>query len=122
MSDQSSGEAATMLGKVLTSPGAIGILAGATGFLYSWPTTRREGFCRIAAAGISSIFLGPLLLQTALHFIPWFTLEHAAPACYLVSGLPAWWVGAWVFRWLEARRGKDVVEIAEEVSRVRREF
>lgn len=104
-----------VIAKVLGSPGAIGIIAGAAGFLFSWPATRREGFCRIAASGLSSIFLGPLLLQSALHFIPWFTLEHAAPACYLISGLPAWWAGHWAFRWLDNRREKDIGEVASDI-------
>jgi len=119
MNEQSMAENAGALGvaaKVLGSPALIGILAGALGFLWSWPATRREGFVRIAAAGICSIFFGPALLQTLLHFALWFTREEVSAPCYLVAGLPGWWVLAWVFKWLDNRRGKDLGEVAHDLE------
>lgn len=120
MSEQSiaegAGAAGAALSKLLGSPAAIGVLAGVLGFLFSWPDSKREGFCRLAAAGISSIFLGPLLLKTTLHFVGWLDSESAAPACYLISGLPAWWVLAWCFKWLDKRRNSDAGDIAAELA------
>jgi len=101
--------------KVIGTPAFIGIVAGALGFLWSWPMNKKEGFIRIAAAGIGSIFLGPPLLLTAMHFAPWLTREEVAPACYLIAGLPTWWVLAWVFRWLDARKDKSLEDVAADV-------
>lgn len=119
MSEQSAVENAGAFGlaaKVLGSPAFIGIVAGALGFLWSWPTSKREGFIRIAAAGVCSLFFGPPLLQTLLHFGSWLTRDEVAPACYLVAGLPGWWVLAWVFKWLDQRRDSDLGQVAREIS------
>jgi hypothetical protein len=119
MSDQSAveaGGAAAFAAKLLASPGAIGVLAGALGFLFSWPSSKREGFCRIAAAGICSHFFGPGLLKTALHFAPWLAADDIQAACYLIAGLPAWWVLAWGFKWLEKRRDSDAGDVAAEIA------
>jgi len=119
MNDQSISENAGALGaaaKLIGSPAFIGIIAGALGFLWSWPANRREGFIRIAAAGICSTFFGPALLQTLLHFAAWFSRDEVSAPCYLIAGLPGWWVLAWVFKWLDQRRGKDLGEVARELE------
>ena len=119
MSDQSDiqGTAAFSIAvKVFGSPAFIGIVAGALGFLWSWPKTAREGFIRIAAAGACSHFFGPGLLKTALHFAPWFVPEDIGAGCYLIAGLPGWWVLAWVFKWLENRRNDDLGQVAADLT------
>lgn len=118
MSEPSLSENAGAFGlavKVFGSPAFIGIIAGALGFLWSWPRTAREGFVRIAAAGVCSHFFGPGLLKTALHFAPWFVPEDISAGCYLIAGLPGWWILAWVFRWLEARRDKPLEDVAADI-------
>jgi len=36
--------------------------------------------------------------------------------CYLVAGLPGWWVLAFGFKWLENRQGRDAADIAAELA------
>jgi hypothetical protein len=115
MSDQSMAEAAGAAGKILSAPAAIGVVAGALGFLFAWPTNRREGFCRLVASGVCSHFFGPGVLATAEHFMSWIQPTDMAAGCYLVAGLPGWWVLAWAFKWLENRREEDAAQVAGEV-------
>lgn len=119
MNEQSAVEGAStaaLLAKILASPGAIGVLAAVVGFLFAWPKSAKEGGCRIAASMLSSHFFGAAMLKTVLHFVPWLVAEDVSAACYGIVALPAWWIGAWIFRWLENRRNKDAGDIAAELA------
>ena len=118
MSDHPSMEDAGIfaaLVKLFGSPAFIGMVAGGFGFMWSWPTTKREGFIRIVAAGMCSHFFGPGLLKTALHFAPWFVPEDISAGVYLIAGLPGWWILAFIFKWLDNRRGQDIGQVGAEV-------
>lgn len=116
--EPTSGTAATGLaiGKALASPGVIGVLAGAVGFLFLWPKDRKEGFSRLVASGITSHFLGDALLRTIVHFAPWIPPEEIRAGAYLLAGLPAWWILGAVIKYLS--RGNDIKQIVQDVKGV----
>jgi hypothetical protein len=119
MSDGPTTESATALAaavKVLSWPAAIGIMAGAIGFLFMWPKTRAEGFSRILVSALCSHFFGDALLSTALHFLPWIAAKDMTAACYLVVGLPSWWILGWVFNRLQGGQNRTVSEVIKDIK------
>lgn len=109
-----------------------GAAATALGFLFLWPKTIREAFVRFACAIFSSFTLGPLLAFAArsqwpgvfesaqqvgkLYGDPAAGLLIAAAPFLALSALPAWWLFGWLYRWLDARRDKDIGQIAHEIA------
>lgn len=117
MSEPITGAAAGAAGwKILASPGAIGVLAGAVGFLFLWPKNAKEGFSRIAVSGMSSHFFGDAVLRTIVNFAPWIPAKEIQAGAYLLAALPAWWILGAVIKYLG--RGKDIKEMAQDVKDV----
>lgn len=100
--------------KLMSMPAVMGMLAGVLGFMFMWPATKREGFSRLAASSICSHFFGASLLATAVHFLPWIPVTDMAAACYLIVGLPGWWILGWIFKWMQNRRDQDFGEVAHD--------
>lgn len=115
MSEPISGAAAGAAGlKILASPGVVGVLGGAVGFLFLWPKNRKEGFSRIVVSGMSSHFFGDAALRTIVNFAPWIPSEEIRAGAYLIAALPAWWILGAVIKYLN--RGQDIKEIAGDVN------
>lgn len=100
--------------QILASPGVIGVLGGAVGFLFLWPKDRKEGFSRLAVSALSSHFFGDAVLRTILNFAPWIHADEMQAGAYLIAALPAWWIIGAVLKYLN--RGKDIKEIVEDVK------
>ena len=120
MSDQSRqvGEGFISVGtamKVFSLPAFMGLVAGSVGFLFLWPADRKEGFTRLLASAFFSHFFGPPLLYTALHFLSWIPSDQMAAACFLIAGLPGWWILGWLFKWLGARQNQDAAQVAHDI-------
>ncbi len=90
---------------------------------------------RVMACLVSSIVLGVALLVLLMQHSPWAfdaarLLAQAAqlPAdagffvvtgcVFVVAGIPGPWIVAAVYLWLERRRGKDIGEIAQDVTAI----
>lgn len=117
MSEPVSGAAgAAGLKALASSPGAIGVLAGAIGFMILWPKTAKEGVCRIAVSALSSHFYGNAVLRTIVNYAPWIPSDEIQAGAYLLAALPAWWVLGAVIKYLG--RGQDIKEIAKDVKEV----
>lgn len=115
MSEPITGAAAGAAGfKMLVSPGVIGVLGGAVGFLFLWPKDRKEGFSRLVVSGISSHFFGDAVLRTVLNFAPWMHADEVRAGSYLLAGLPAWWIIGAVLKYLN--KGRDIKEMADDVK------
>lgn len=114
--EPTSGTAATgfAIGKALASPGVIGILGGALGFLILWPKTAKEGFSRLVVSGISSHFFGDAVLRTIVEFAEWIPPEEIRAGAYLIAALPAWWILGAILKYLS--RGNDIKQIAQDVK------
>jgi len=102
------------IGKALASPGVIGVLAGAIGFLFLWPKDKKEGFSRLAVSGISSHFFGDAVLRTIINFAPWIPADEIQAGAYLIAALPAWWLLGALLKYLN--RGNDIKQIAQDVK------
>lgn len=102
--------------KLLASPGAIGVLGGAVGFLVLWPKDSKEGFSRIVVSGLSSHFFGKAVLKTIVNFAPWIPSDEMQAGAYLIAALPAWWILGAVIKYLS--HGKDIKEMAQDVKDV----
>lgn len=100
--------------KAMASPGVIGVFAGALGFLFVWPKTKREGFTRLVASGISSHFFGNAVLRTIVRFAEWIPPDEIRAGAYLIAGLPGWFLLAALFKYLN--RGKDIKEIVQDAK------
>lgn len=117
--------------KIFGIPVLTSVAATSLGFMFMWPKTTREAFIRIASTILFSTIFGPVLV-IALRSA-WPTLFDAArdvaalygtePALGFLfiaapvmvgAGLPAWWIIGAVVRWLDARRNKDIGEIATD--------
>lgn len=117
MSEPISGAAASAAGwKILASPGAIGVLGGAAGFIFLWPKDAKEGFSRIAASAMSSHFFGDAVLQTIMHFAPWITPKEMQAGAYLIAALPAWWILGALIKYLS--KGRDIQEMARDAKEI----
>lgn len=108
------GAAGLKILKILASPGVVGVLGGAVGFLFLWPKSRKEGFSRIAISGMSSHFFGDAVLRTIVNFAPWIPKDEIQAGAYLIAALPAWWILGAVIKYLN--RGQDIKEIAGDVK------
>lgn len=109
------------MAKVIASPGVIGVMAGALGFMFYWPKDVREGVSRIIASGICSHFFGDAVLWTIVRFADWIPLDEIRAGAYLMAGLPGWFVLGCVFHYFKRNEGKDIQEITHDVSEILRD-
>lgn len=121
MSEPISGAAGAAVGvkfglKVLATPGVIGVVGGALGFLFLWPKDRKEGFSRLLVSGLSSHFFGDAVLRTIVKFADWIPADEIQAGAYLIAALPAWWILGGVMKYLA--QGKDIKQMAEDVKEV----
>ena len=119
--------------KIFGLPVGTGALAAALGFMFLWPTTKREAFARFASSIISSATAGPLLVVWLRSYMPSMfdgakevaILYGAEPAVgflfvaapvMVAAGLPAWWLIGALVRWLDKRKDKDLGELAADAA------
>ena len=115
MSDHHSTEAlGVIIAKALTSAGVVGAFAGAVGFLFLWPKTRKEGFTRIFCSGLSSHYFGDWVMRTVFKWADWIPVDEVRPGAYMLAGLFGWFIGAAIFAYFG--KGKDIKEIADDVT------
>lgn len=111
---QQAAAGAALFGKVLATPGVIGVAGGALLFIFLWPKTAKEGVCRLLVAGLGSHFFGDAVLRTILNFMPWLDRGEIQAGAYLLAAWPAWWILGALVKWLN--RDKDIHELAKEVK------
>lgn len=130
--------------------GIVSALAAGLGFAIAWPENAKEAFYRFSAAFIGSIVLGIPLSLVAWHYLPWMfhdaiTISQAffaahpalhvsefgaafvgvlfAAIPFLFAGaLPFWWLSRAVVLYLERRKNKDIMEMAQEGVRAYKRF
>ena len=115
---------------VLTSAAATTL-----GFMFLWPQTRKEAFIRICTTIIFSTVFGPFLVialrsawpelfESARAIAVLYGIEPSmgflfiAAPLMVCAGLPAWWIVGAIVRWFNARRGKDIGELAADAMDV----
>lgn len=100
-------------------PPIIGpILATIVVMSIATPKSRKEWVAALTSTVAVSIF-GGSFIATYFGWLEW--LEHpmglsAVTGMCFVSGLPAWLLVRASFAWMEKQRGKDLSQIAKDVS------
>lgn len=146
----SSGAAGLAVFKFFGIPLVAATLGATLAFMMMPPQSPKEWFHRLFCTFLCSLTLGPLLFfafastdiggaivitavrevaGTAIR-IPFASLLIVVDSAYvklvlaspflMFGGLPGWYVLGWVIRALERRKGKDLVEVAQEIGRANR--
>lgn len=93
-----------------------GILGAAIMYAVLWPRTAREGVARMALAIAGSTLWGDVALAMVRSYAEWWPPGHAGEMpVYAAAGAPAWWVLGMIARALDNRRGKDAVQVLDEL-------
>ena len=111
------GHALIVVKTIASSPAGMGILAGVVGFMFDWPATRKEGFCRLSASAVCSHFFGDAVLRTIINFMPWIPIEEIRTGAYLLAGLPAWFLLSALFHYFKKNQKKDIVRIVKGLKK-----
>lgn len=115
---------------VLTSAAATSL-----GFMFMWPSSPKEAFVRIGSTIIFSTIFGPVLvialrstwptlfdsardIAVLYGTEPAFGFLFIAAPVMVGAGLPAWWIVGAMVRWLNARKNKDIGELASDAMNV----
>lgn len=112
---ESSAAGGVLMAKAISSPAIAGAFAGAVGFMFWWPTTKREGFSRLAASAICSHLFGDAWLRTIIHFASWIPLDEMRMGAYMMAGLPGWFILGAVIRYFKNNQTKDAAELTSSV-------
>ncbi|MEB0133768.1 hypothetical protein QN362_00315 [Actimicrobium sp. CCC2.4] len=121
--------------KIFGLPVMAGAIATSLGFMFMWPHTKKEAFIRFTCTIFSSAIFGPVLVvavrswwpdlfESAKYVAELYGSEPAlgflfiAGPLMVMAGLPAWWLLGGIVRWLDARRDKDIGQIAEDAAAV----
>lgn len=109
--DDSGTNAGGFILKAIATPTFVGIMAGAIGFMFLWPKTKKEGYIRIVASGLFSHLFGNAVLHTILHYADWISIEDMRAGAYLIAGLPGWFLLCAIFRYFENNKKKDISQL-----------
>jgi hypothetical protein len=101
-----------------------GVLGGAIMAAFDPPKTRKLLFAQGAAAGIGSLFFGPLATRALDHYADWVTLADATPLealetampVYLLIGTLSWGVFAALAKLREIIRERGAATLAEKLG------
>lgn len=148
----SSGAAGIAAFKFFGIPLAAATLGATMAFMLMPPQSPKEWFHRLFCTFLCSLTLGPILffafastgiggaiVATAVNEVAGSVLRIPFADALIVvdtayvklvlaspflmfGGLPGWYVLGWVIRALERRKGKDLLEVAQEIGRVNRRF
>lgn len=77
---------------------------------------KHEFLFRLFCAGVFSAVFGDAAVDLLCRQFPALGIEHSRAAVYLLVGAPAWMITRAVALWVQARKGKDIAEIAKEVK------
>jgi hypothetical protein len=119
--------------KIFGASVVAGAVASAFAFMFMWPRTLTEAAIRLASTLLASFVAGPVLVIAVHSSSPGlFESARTVAAMYgampdlgflfvaaplmVVAGLPAWWVIGWIVRWMDARRNKDIGEVAQDAA------
>lgn len=116
MQEHNAAEGGFALAKIIASPGVIGVLAGAVGFMFLWPKTPQEGFARLATSGMFSHFFGNWVVRAVVHYAEWIPIEEVRAGAYLLAGLPGWFILGAAFKYFKNNEDKDLKQIARDVA------
>lgn len=103
--------------KSFASAGVIGVIAGALGFLFLWPQSKREGFTRILCSALCSHFFGDAVLRTICNFASWIPPDEIRAGAYLIAALPGWMIFGAFFNYVNKSRDKDIFQIAKDFKK-----
>jgi len=127
MSEPISGTAAGIFGWKALGFSALlgsGVLGGLVMAVFDPPKTRKQLFLQGTAAGIGSLFFGPVVLRVLDHYLDWINLatatgpemfEVAAPV-YLLIGTMSWGAFAALAKLREIVRDHGAGALANKIG------
>jgi hypothetical protein len=116
MQEAHHGAESLFFAKAISSAGAMGLLAGIVGFMFWWPKTAKEGFCRLFASGLCSHLFGDAVMRTIVHYADWIPQGEIRAGAYLLAGLPGWFLLGALIRYFKKNQSKDAVQIIKEAK------
>lgn len=101
-----------------------GVLGGMIMASFDPPKTRKLLFLQGAAAGIGSLFFGPIVLRALDHYTDWINLATASPIemleiaapVYLLIGTLSWGVFAALAKLRELIRERGAAALADKIG------
>lgn len=102
--------------KTLGIAGLAGVAAGAVAIALTLPRSKPEFFCRVVVTVLTSIFMGPLVVEVL--GLQGYSINSQV-GIYFMSGVPSWLVWSYIVHQLEKAQNKSPAQIAKDIRNLR---